>query len=73
MVDCPLETAARGDTPSQSQAVGPHRCLLNEGVRGGGATSEEEKDRGLRRGSRKGLGRAGGPGRWSAAVSEPVG
>ena len=51
----------------------PPTCLLNGGVRGDGAKSEEEKDRGFRRGSRKGPDKADGAGRWSAAASEPMG
>lgn len=48
-------------------------CLLNGGVRGASAKSAEEKDRGLRRGSRKGPDQADGAGRRSAAASEPMG
>lgn len=51
----------------------PPTCLLNGGVRGASAKSVEGKDRGFRRGSRKGPDQAGGAGRWSAATSEPMG
>lgn len=46
---------------------------MNEGVRGGGADSEKEKDEGLRRGSRKGSDGAEDAGWWWAVASEPLG
>lgn len=75
VVDCPLESSERRDMPPQSQTLEPRRCLLNEGVMGGGrwfANSEEEKVESLRRGNRKDPNEADGAGQWLDAVCQKV-
>lgn len=72
MVSWPLETTAEW-MHCRRAGHEPPTCLPNGGVRGDGAKSEEEKDRGLRRGSREGADQADGAGWWSAAASVPVG